>query len=107
MAQPIIKLGSVDQVFTRMMHFEKAGDIEQGHTHTYGHITLLAHGSVKITVEGKETIFKAPHMIYISKDKEHMLEALEDNTVAACIHSLHNREETLISDDMIPNGVEL
>ena len=105
MSAPTIKIGNVDDVFTRMMHFEKAGDIEQGHTHTYDHFTLLAYGKLKVTVEGEETIFEAPHMIFIKKDKRHMLEALVDNTVAACIHSLHDRTDNIISSDMIPNGI--
>lgn len=107
MAQPNIKIAHVDQVFTRMMHFEKAGDIMQGHTHTFNHITLLSSGSVKVTVEGVETIFHAPHLIYIDKDKRHEIEALEDNTVAACIHSVHVRSDDIVEDSMVPNGVQL
>ena len=42
MSNPIVKLGSVANIYSRMMHFEKAGDIEQGHIHDFDHLTLLA-----------------------------------------------------------------
>jgi quercetin dioxygenase-like cupin family protein len=109
MTNPEIKIGSTAGVFTRMMHFQSVGDVEHGHFHSYDHITMLAYGSLKVTVDGKETVFQAPHLIYIKKDKRHTLEALESNTVAACIH--YNRAlpgataEELITPDMIPNGV--
>lgn len=93
------------------MHFEKAGDIEQGHTHDFDHLTLLASGTLQITVDGFVSEFKAPHMIFIHKDKKHELVALEDNTVAYCIHSIkgnnHNIEDYLVDNTMIPNGVKV
>lgn len=90
-----------------MMCFAKAGDIEHGHTHPFDHLTLLAAGSLRVTVEGKTTDFKAPHMIYIHKDKNHELVALEDNTVAYCIHALRDKDSGEILDpSMIPAGVD-
>jgi quercetin dioxygenase-like cupin family protein len=90
-----------------MMRFEKAGDTEHGHTHQFDHLTLLASGSLRVTVEGKTTDFKAPHMIYIHKDKNHELVALEDNTVAYCIHALRDKDSGEILDpSMIPAGVD-
>lgn len=104
---PTIKLGCVANLFSRMMHFAKSGDIEHGHTHPFDHLTLLASGSLRVTVEGKTTDFKAPHMIYINKDKNHELVALEDNTVAYCIHALRdgNGVDDIIDPSMVPNGV--
>jgi quercetin dioxygenase-like cupin family protein len=91
-----------------MMHFEKAGDIEIGHTHQFDHLTLLAKGKLKVTVEGVTTEFTAPHMIYIHKDKIHELEALTDETVAYCIHALRGKETNEILDpSMIPDGVSV
>lgn len=108
MNYPKVQLGCVANLFSRMMHFEKAGDTELGHTHPFDHLTLLASGSVKVTVDNNETVFKAPHMIYIHKDKVHKLEALEDNTVAYCIHALRdgNGVDDIVDPKMIPNGVD-
>lgn len=106
MSQPIVHIGCVANLFSRMMHFEKAGDIEIGHTHQFDHLTLLAKGKLKVTVEGKTSEFTAPHMIYIHKDKVHELEALTDNTVAYCIHALRDKNtEDILDPTMIPAGV--
>jgi quercetin dioxygenase-like cupin family protein len=103
---PEIKIGCVANLYSRMMYFEKAGDIEVGHTHQFDHLTLLAKGKLKVTVEGIVSEFTAPHMIYIHKDKVHELEALTDETVAYCIHALRDKETNEILDpSMIPAGV--
>lgn len=104
---PHVQLGCVANLFSRQMHFRKSGDKEYGHTHPFDHLTLLASGSLRVTVEGKTTDFKAPHMIYIHKDKNHELVALEDNTVAYCIHALRDKDSGEILDpSMIPAGVD-
>lgn len=106
MNNPEILIGCVSNVFSRMMHFKKVGDIEFGHTHNFDHLTLLATGSLRITVKGVATEFKAPHMIYIHKDKDHELVALEDDTVAYCIHALRDEDTNDILDlSMVPNNV--
>lgn len=107
MSQPIVHLGCVANLFSRQMHFEKAGDTEIGHTHQFDHLTLLAKGRLQVTVEGKTSEFTAPQMIYIHKDKVHELVALTDNTVAYCIHALHDKDTGEILDQsMIPDGVD-
>jgi len=89
-----------------MMHFKNAGDTEVGHTHQFDHLTLLAKGRLKVTVEGISTEFTAPNMLYIHKDKVHELEALTNETVAYCIHALRDKENNEILDPtMIPDGV--
>lgn len=107
MRQPIVHIGCVANLYSRMMRFERAGDTEIGHTHQFDHLTLLAKGKLKVTVEGAVTEFTAPHMIYIHKDKVHELEAMTDDTVAYCIHALRDKESNEILDpSMIPNGVD-
>jgi hypothetical protein len=107
MAHPEVKLGCVSNLYSRMMHFKNSGDTEHTHTHSFDHLTLLAFGSVKCVVDDKETIFKAPHMIFIHKDKMHAFTALEDNTVAYCIHPMRigERVEDIVDPSMIPEGV--
>jgi quercetin dioxygenase-like cupin family protein len=106
MSQPVVHIGCVANLYSRMMRFEKAGDTEIGHTHQFDHLTLLAKGKLKVTVEGVASEFIAPHMIYIHKDKVHELEALTDETVAYCIHALRDKDTGEILDpSMIPEGV--
>lgn len=103
---PKIKIMCVSNVYTRMMHFEKSGDVEVGHAHTYDHGTLLSSGSVRYevlessngaVVDSKE--FHAPAFIFVAKDKFHRLTALEDDTVCACIHALRTNDENILDPD--------
>lgn len=106
MNTPEIAIGCVANLWSRQMHFKKAGDVEHGHTHQFDHLTLLARGSLTVVVNGKASHFAAPHMIYIHKDHEHELTALEDDTVAYCIHALRTPDQSEILDPaMIPVGV--
>jgi hypothetical protein len=102
---PEALIGVVKNLWSKQMHFLKAGDTEQGHAHCFDHLTLLAAGSLKVTVNDIATEFKAPHMIYIKKDDEHELVALEDNTIAYCIHALRDYDGDLLSESMIPDGI--
>lgn len=106
MSEPRKLIGVCANIHTRMMHFVKAGDKIVGHKHTFDHLTLLASGSLRLVVDGKESDFKAPHLIWIDKDKVHELTALEDNTVAACINGIRDGENVadLIDPSMIPIG---
>jgi quercetin dioxygenase-like cupin family protein len=89
------------------MYFAKAGDANEGHVHNYDHTTLLAYGSVRVHVNGQTTDFKAPQMIYIQAGKSHFIEALEDGTVAYCVHALRDANtEEIIDPDQIPLGVD-
>lgn len=108
MTAPKTTMACVSNLWVRMMHFEKAGDHNVGHVHNFDHITLLSKGSVEVDVEGNKTTFKAPHMIYIAAGKRHFLTALEDGTVASCLHALRTgeREEDILDPSMIPAGVD-
>lgn len=107
MSEPNISIGCVANLYSRMMHFVKAGDTEEFHTHQFDHLTLLAKGKLRVTVDGQVSEFTAPHMIYIRKDKVHELVALADDTVAYCIHALRdgNGVDDIIDPSMIPAGV--
>ena len=88
------------------MYFAKAGDANEGHVHNYDHTTLLAYGSVRVHVNGQTTDFKAPQMIYIQAGKSHFIEALEDGTVAYCVHALRDANtEEIIDPSQVPMGV--
>lgn len=103
MANPSISFGLVGNIYTRQMHFKSKGDIEMGHTHPYDHMTLLAKGSVEVSVDGEVSVFNAPHIIWINAEKAHQLTALEDDTVAYCVHAVRDAGE-IVDPTMIPEG---
>lgn len=107
MSEPLVRINFVSNLFVKQMEFLKAGDVEQGHAHCYDHLTLLASGSMRITALGQTTDFKAPHHIFIKAGVEHRLEALEDNTVAHCIHALREKDGSgdIIDPASVPAGV--
>jgi hypothetical protein len=45
--------------------------------------------------------FIAPTFIMIEKNATHRLTALEDNTVATCIHALRTIDDTIVDSDFI------
>jgi quercetin dioxygenase-like cupin family protein len=107
MAEPVQKITCVKNLWLRQMLFVRAGDVNEGHVHTYDHVTLLAHGSVRVAVDGKTTEFEAPHMIYIKAGKLHHIEALEDGTIAYCVHALRDSEtHDILDPDQIPIGID-
>lgn len=101
---PDVQLGCVSNMYVRMMEFKTTGCCEPGHGHPFDHLTLLAKGSVKVEVEGEVATFVAPKMIFIAKDKVHSITALEDNTLAFCIHPIRNGErvEDIVDPSMLP-----
>lgn len=108
MSYPDTKMTCVSNLWLRQMFFKDIGDKNEGHVHNFDHVTLLATGSVEVDVEGQKSTFKAPQMILITKGKRHYLTALEQNTVAYCVHALRSgeKEEDIIDPSMIPAGID-
>jgi hypothetical protein len=104
---PEVRILAVSNVYCRLMNFAKAGDVELGHYHEYDHGTLLAKGRLQVEmfdmednlVSTKE--FVAPTFIMIRKNNTHRLTALEDGTVATCIHALRTIEDEIVDPDFI------
>jgi quercetin dioxygenase-like cupin family protein len=108
MRMPAIQGNMIDGVWIRQMYFFESGSVLQGHTHSHNHITLLAAGKLRVTVNNKSTEFTAPHMIFIHKDYEHKLEALADKTVAYCIHAVRDKDTGEIIEGLgVPEGVQV
>lgn len=107
MNKPEVKIISISNVYCRSMHFKSKGDIEQGHCHTYDHGTLLSVGRLLVemlrddgsVISSKE--FTGPSFIFINKLCMHRLTALEDNTVAVCIHAMRDIEGNILPTDFL------
>lgn len=102
---PEVKIIAISNVFCRSMHFKEKGDVELGHCHTYDHGTLVSTGKLLVEMlRDDDTVisqkeFTGPSFIFISKLCRHRLTALEDDTVAVCIHALKDIEGNLLSPD--------
>ncbi len=106
MAYPDTKITVASNLWIRQMNFQNIGDMNEGHVHNFDHLTLVACGSVKVNVDGSETIFKAPHVFITKAGKRHFIEALENGTIAYCVHALRNaesKESEILMPDQIPN----
>jgi len=87
------ELGYFGNIWVRQNYLEKAGEAHPGHKHNFDHVSLLASGKVRVTVDGyppKE--FSAPTFIVIKKEHNHHFEALEDGTLWYCVFALRDVE---------------
>lgn len=85
------ELGYFGNIWVRQNYLENSGDFHPGHKHHFDHVSLLASGKVRVTVEGyppKE--FTAPTFIVIKKEHNHKFEALEDGTLWYCVFALRD-----------------
>ena len=100
--KPEITVIAISNVYSRLMRFVKAGDVEEGHRHSFDHGTLLSKGRLLVekydnnmaVTFSKE--FTAPSFIFIDKDARHKLTSLEDETLATCIHSLRDIDGDIV-----------
>lgn len=103
MDKPHSHISCVSNVFVKQMLFIKAGDREEGHSHLFDHLTLLASGRIRLSALGKSTEFTAPHHIFIPGGVVHEIEALEDNTVVHCIHGIREKGcEDIVDPSSLP-----
>jgi len=107
MSDVVPYISCVKNLFVKQMLFRKAGDKEYGHAHCHDHLTLLTKGKLRVNALGKDTDFDAPAHIYIKADVVHELTALEDDTIAHCIHALRNEDGSgdIIDPNSIPDGI--
>ena len=107
---PEIQLSCVSNMYVRMMNFKHSGDIENGHSHPFDHLTLLSYGSAIVEVDGFEKHFDAPSMIFIKKNKVHKITSTVDNTLLYCIHAIRDGGaiEDIIDPEqtIIPTGID-
>lgn len=85
-----VNLSQVDGIWIKQMHFPRAGMIAQTHAHSFDHQTLVARGRLRVTVGDDVAEYVAPQIIVIQASAPHRLEALEDHTVAYCIHQVRD-----------------
>lgn len=79
-----------DGIFVKQMLIPKKGEAVPQHSHKYGHHTFVARGSVAVFLHNREHIgnYKEMQAVYIRPDAQHLIMALEDDTLCYCIHNV-------------------
>lgn len=85
-------------VYVKELILEHIGDKVLSHAHTYDHLSLVAAGRVRVTVDGESMDYPAKSAVKVAAGKEHMIEALEPNSLWYCIHSV---PENLTGEDIL------
>jgi len=97
----------IGEVGVFLMHFPKKGTFYPEHRHPYEHALMLVAGSFMVKVDGKENIFKAPKILYIAKETEHEIYALEDKSVACCLSNAVGQESVIPASSIPPSAKHL
>lgn len=91
------ELGFIGNIWVRQNYMEKAGDKVGGHAHYFDHVSLLAKGSVEVSIDGKDPcIFHAPTFIVIRKNHRHEIKALEDDTSWYCVFAARDIDGSVL-----------
>lgn len=98
--EPTYEIAAGGNIYLRRMIFDKAGCTERGHSHSYDHLTFIERGKVGIEVAGRQAIYEAPCAIKIVAGEIHTIVAMEDGTVAYCLHALRDAD----NEEILPFG---
>ncbi len=80
---------SVDGVFIKQMLMKEPGTKVPQHAHEYDHTSMLAKGSVRVWIEGRqEGDFRAPYALFIKAKLKHTFQSLEPDSLIYCIHNV-------------------
>lgn len=92
--QPVsVEIKLTDDLFVKTGTVADAGTIIPTHAHKYDHITLLAHGSMRVMADGDALgDFTGPAGILIKAGIKHMFLTLTPGVVFCCIHALHGTD---------------
>lgn len=96
---PEIKHHFSDNLYAKET-FIPAGHILTQHKHKFDHLSILARGTVRVTVDDMVRDMTGPVCINIEKGKNHSVIAVTD-VVWYCIHSTNERDETKIDEILI------
>lgn len=75
-------------VYAKQVTLANAGTRLVGHRHKHDHLSILARGSVTLSVNGKQSTHHAPACLLIAAGEVHELVTLEPGTVWFCIHAV-------------------
>lgn len=83
-------IGYIGNVWIRVHKFASAGEVHEGHKHTFDHVSFLMKGRARVTVCGRSTDYSAVNFIKIDKGLHHEIVALEDGTEWWCVFAVRD-----------------
>jgi quercetin dioxygenase-like cupin family protein len=94
-----------DNIFVKMISLPEKGYICSGHKHTFDHTSFVASGSIRVWKDGiLDKDYHSPTGVFIEKNVEHKMLALEDNTLFFCIHNTHGFPEDELEEHLVIKG---
>lgn len=96
MGYPAIHTATCGNQYFHVMTFARVGDHIPTHEHTYDHVMQILAGSARVTSDAREDIAKAGDLVDIPAGVAHGITALEDGTVAQCVHILRWPDGTIV-----------
>jgi quercetin dioxygenase-like cupin family protein len=89
---PDVQIAQAANLYLRHLFFKEVGDTEQGHSHSFDHLSVLAAGRVKVWADYGVTEYVAPATVLIPAGVEHKIEALEAGSVWLCLHVYRHKD---------------
>ena len=86
-------------VYAKRMILKVGASIDT-HKHNFDHMSILAQGMAKVTVNGEEKIYAAPSVIEIKAEKIHKIEAILE-CHWYCIHATSIVDPELIDETLV------
>lgn len=110
MEQWVTEKHKIDEIVNTLHHFSSGVYARQmflakglkaySHAHPYDHMSILAKGSVIVTVEGASRELVAPAVIEVVANKIHEIFA-KDDSVWFCIHATEETDVNKIDEVLI------
>lgn len=107
MSEPIINMGMAANIYVRQLHFLNAGDIDAPISLVYDHLALVAKGKVIVIVNGQETEFTAPKIVFVKSNITHQFKASTDNSVVYFVQVIRDSNGMILDPSMVPKANEL
>lgn len=89
-----------DGVFIKQMFIARKDTLIPQHAHVFGHLSMLAAGSVRVWKDGVlDREYQAPTGIFIGAGIKHTFQSLEDSTIIYCVHAVKGDGQVEIAEE--------
>jgi quercetin dioxygenase-like cupin family protein len=88
-----------DNLYAKETHIP-AGSALMQHKHKFSHLSIVAQGTVEVTVGDEIKVYIAPACIEVKKGKNHRVFALTD-AIWYCVHSTPEKDVSKIDEVLI------